>query len=137
MNQRHHQERERIKTAIDRLLAGEPDVSDGSLTVVALAAEAGVHRMALLKRHADLKNEFYQRVRSETAQTPETETRLRKENARLKATIASQRAEIEELRSLVTNLTLASAVLTETDQDTQSQSAPANLVQIRPASDWL
>jgi predicted RNase H-like nuclease (RuvC/YqgF family) len=88
--------------------------------------------MALLKRHADLKNEFYQRVRSETAQTPETETRLRQENARLKATIASQRAEIEELRSLVTNLTLASAVLTHEDQEAQALPATMNVIPMRP-----
>jgi hypothetical protein len=52
----------------DRLLAGQATASDGALTVVALAAEAGVHRMALIKRHADLKNEFYQRVRTGTQQ---------------------------------------------------------------------
>jgi len=34
--------------------------------------------MALLKRHADLKNEFYERVRAETTQVPEAETWLRK-----------------------------------------------------------
>ncbi len=33
--------------------------------------------MALLKRHVDLKNEFHERVRTETHQVPETERRLR------------------------------------------------------------
>ena len=33
--------------------------------------------MALMKRHADLKNEFYERVRNETQQVPESEKRLR------------------------------------------------------------
>ncbi|WP_424862939.1 hypothetical protein [Streptomyces sp. MMS24-I29] len=84
MNQQHEDERFRIRTAMDRLLAGQPTCSNGSLTVVALAAEAGVHRMALQKRHADLKEEFYARVRSETHQTPEVERRLRKEVVRLK-----------------------------------------------------
>ncbi|MFE6871666.1 hypothetical protein ACFVFS_34590 [Kitasatospora sp. NPDC057692] len=62
MSHQSDDERTRIREAIDRLLAGTPTGSNGrSLTVVALAAEAGVHRMALLKRHADLKNEFYER----------------------------------------------------------------------------
>ncbi|WP_420543104.1 hypothetical protein [Streptomyces niveus] len=61
---------------MERLLTGKPTASDGSLTAVALAAEAGVHRMALMKRHADLKNTFYERVRTETAQVPESEKKL-------------------------------------------------------------
>lgn len=113
MNHQHHDERARIREAMDRLLAGQATASNGSLTVVALAAEAGVHRMAILKRHVDLKNEFYERVRTETRQVPQTEKRLRETVTKLKKTIANQRAEIEELRQQVTRLTLASAVLTQ------------------------
>jgi septin family protein len=137
MNQRqdlrHQDERARILKAIDRLLAGQATSSNGSLTVVALAAEAGVHRMALLKRHADLKNHFYERVRNETKQTPETETRLRKTIAKLKKTIAGQNAEIDELRHQVTHLTLAAAVLTrQLDTPGQPRPAPDNVVPIQP-----
>src|SRR5579859_1939869 len=107
MSQQHQDERTRIRAAMDRLLAGQPVASDGALTIVALAAESGVHRMALLKRHADLKNEFYERVRNETAQTPEAEKRLRAAIVRMKSTIASQKAEIESLRQEVTQLALA------------------------------
>ncbi|WP_436800909.1 hypothetical protein [Streptomyces avermitilis] len=67
MNQQHQDERTRIREAMDRLLAGQAAASNGSLTVKALAEEAGVHRMALLKRHADLKNAFYERVRNDPA----------------------------------------------------------------------
>ncbi|WP_374064236.1 hypothetical protein [Streptomyces himalayensis] len=70
------------------------------------------HRMALIKRHADLKNEFYERVRREAKQVPEPERRLRETVSKLKKTVSEQRAEIEQLRRQVTNLTLASAVLT-------------------------
>ncbi len=70
MNHQHQDERTRIREAMDRLLAGQATASNGSLTVVALAAEADVHRMALLKRHVDLKNEFYERVRTETRTSP-------------------------------------------------------------------
>lgn len=112
MNQQHQDERFRIRKAMDRLLAGQATASNGSLAVVALATEAGVHRMAIMRRHADLKNEFYERVRTETQQVPEPESRLREKVARLKQTLANKEAELEELRQLVTTLTLASAVLT-------------------------
>ncbi|KIE24721.1 hypothetical protein LK08_22815 [Streptomyces sp. MUSC 125] len=133
MNQQHQDERVRIREAMDRLLTGKATASNGSLTAVALAAEADVHRMALLKRHVDLKNEFYERVRVETHQVPETEKRLRETVTKLRKTIANQRAEIEELRQQVTRLALASAVLTQQD-DTQAEHAPApdNVVPFRP-----
>ncbi|WP_206062248.1 hypothetical protein [Nonomuraea basaltis] len=98
---RHDDERTRIREAMDRLLAGRPIAPDGSLTVKALAAEASVHRMALQKRHADLKNHFYERVRKETAQVPESERKLRETVIQLKTTIKNQKAEIEELRQQV------------------------------------
>ncbi|MFE5595374.1 hypothetical protein [Streptomyces sp. NPDC056549] len=113
MNEQHQDERTRIWEAIDRLLSGRATTSNGSLTVVALATEAGVHRMALLKRHVDLKNEFYERVRTETAQTPEVEKRLRKTVAELKKRVADLTEENNALKNQVTHLTLASAVLAD------------------------
>lgn len=98
VTQDHQDERARIRAAMDRLLSGQATSSNGGLTVVALAAEASVHRMALIKRHADLKNEFYERIRRETKGVPETEKRLRERVIQLKKTIANQEAEIEELR---------------------------------------
>ncbi|MFB7212353.1 hypothetical protein [Streptomyces sp. NPDC056255] len=44
MNQ-HQDEHTRIRQAMDRLLAEQATASNGSLTVVALTVEAGVHRM--------------------------------------------------------------------------------------------
>jgi septin family protein len=132
MNQQKD-ERARIRDAMDRLLAGRATASNGSLTVAALAAEADVHRMALLKRHADLKNEFYERVRTETQQIPETEKRLRETVTRLKTTITNQKAEIEQLRQLVTNLTLASAVLTQTNASCRGiDLTPDNVITLHP-----
>jgi hypothetical protein len=110
----HDDERARIRAAMDRLLAGQAAVSNGSLTIVALALEAGVHRMALIKRHADLKTEFYARVRTETHQIPETEKRLQESVKKLRKRAADQAAEIDELKQLVTNLTLANTVLRAT-----------------------
>lgn len=134
MTQHHRDERASIRAAMDRLLAEQATASNGGLTIVALAAEAGVHRMALIKRHADLKNEFYERIRSETRGIPETEKRLRETVTKLKKTIANQKAEIEELRQLVTNLTLANAVLIHHSDTPQGPPIPAsgNVVQLRP-----
>jgi hypothetical protein len=114
VTEQHDEESARIRAAVDRLLTGQATISNGSLTVVALAVEAGVHRMALIKRHADLKTEFYARVRTETQRIPETEKRLQQAVKRLAKTVADQAAEIDKLRQLVTNLTLANAVLRAT-----------------------
>ncbi|WP_435809589.1 hypothetical protein [Streptomyces iakyrus] len=91
-------------TAADRrdfaLLFGDPwwlvkTLSGHADAVVALAADAGVHRMALLRPHTDLKNEFYERVRTETRQVPEPERGLRETVTKLKEIVARQKAEIE------------------------------------------
>lgn len=132
MTQHHLDERTRIRAAMDRLLTGQATVSNGSLTVAALAVEAGVHRMALMKRHADLKNEFYERVRAETQQIPEVEKRLRETVTKLRQTIANQKAEIEELRQQVTRLTLASAVFTQQDSLPAPRAELDNVLPFRP-----
>ncbi|MPY60847.1 hypothetical protein [Streptomyces spongiae] len=51
-------ERQRIRAAMDRILSGRPEHSNGALTIVALAVEAGVPRSALTHRHTGSKNEF-------------------------------------------------------------------------------
>lgn len=78
MTSEHTAERDAIKAAAARLLAGTPLHSDGALTVVALAAEAGVKRHVLTHRHTDLKDVFYAQVRTQ-GQVPDSERRLREE----------------------------------------------------------
>jgi hypothetical protein len=51
-------ERDAIQAAAQRLLAGTPTRSTGALTVVQLAAEAGVKRWVLTHKHPDLRKEF-------------------------------------------------------------------------------
>ncbi|MFC8016542.1 hypothetical protein [[Kitasatospora] papulosa] len=131
MNEQHDDERTRIRVAIDRLLAGQPTSSNGSLTAVALAAEAGVHRMALQKRHADLKEEFYARVRSETHQIPEVERRLRKEVVRLKEALKESRAAESESRHRAEQMALAAAVLILQEPDGENQPVPDNVIPLR------
>jgi hypothetical protein len=57
-------QRERIRAATDRILAGTPQRSNGALPIVALAIEADVPRNALTQHHPDLKTKFYDRVRA-------------------------------------------------------------------------
>ena len=116
-------ERERIRAAMDRVLDGTPERSNGALTVVALAIEADVPRNALTQRHTDLKNEFYQRVRERGAPS-EDETRLRATIARLKKTIEGKNRELAQARADVPALVRAVNQLTLENQqlrDAQSR----------------
>ncbi|MEV7995631.1 hypothetical protein AB0O67_28140 [Streptomyces sp. NPDC086077] len=91
-------ERDRIRAAMDRILRGTPERSNGALTIVALAVEAGVPRNALTQRHTDLKNEFYDKVRARGG-TPDSEQRLRKQIRRLKELRAADAKEIAQLKA--------------------------------------
>jgi septal ring factor EnvC (AmiA/AmiB activator) len=113
-------ERERIRTGIDRLLNDQAKFSNGALTVVALAQESQVPRNALTQRHTDLKNEFYARIKDRGA-TPEIEAQLRATIAKLKKTIANKNEELRQLRTdvpalvrAVNQLTLENEQLRET-----------------------
>ncbi|MFF5846134.1 hypothetical protein ACFY74_32200 [Streptomyces massasporeus] len=96
-------ERDRIRAAMNRILSGTPQNSNGALTIVALAQEAEVPRNALTQRHLDLKKEFYERVKERGA-TPDVEIRLRAKIVELKETIARKNAELEQLRTDVPSL---------------------------------
>jgi len=108
-------ERERIRAAMDRILAGTPERSNGALTVVALAIEADVPRNALTQRHTDLKNEFYDRIKAAGAHN-EDEARLRATIARLRQTIANKNTELAQLRADVPALVRAVNQLTLENQ---------------------
>jgi septal ring factor EnvC (AmiA/AmiB activator) len=108
-------ERDQIRAAMDRTLAGAPERSNGALTIVALAIEAGVPRNALTQRHTDLKDEFYQRIR-ERGSANEDEARLRATIARLRQTIANKNKELAQLRADVPALVRAVNQLTTENQ---------------------
>jgi hypothetical protein len=91
-------ERDRIRAAMDRILADTPQRSNGALTIVALALEAEVLRNALTQRHTDLKTEFYQRIQKRGA-TPDVEIRLRATVTKLKETITHKNKELWQLRA--------------------------------------
>jgi hypothetical protein len=100
---------------MDRILGDTAENSNGALTIVALAHEAGVPRNALTQRHTDLKTEFYTRVRERDG-TSEVETRLRKTNAQLTATIANKNTELAQLRADVPALVRTINALTLENQ---------------------
>ncbi len=114
------EERDRIRAAMNRILDGTPRYSNGALTIVALALEAGVPRNALTQRHPDLKNEFYARAAARVG-TSEIESQLRATIAKLTKTIANKNAELTQLRqdvpalvTVVNQLTLENQQLRET-----------------------
>ncbi|QHA04629.1 hypothetical protein GQF42_16200 [Streptomyces broussonetiae] len=90
-------ERRRIREAMSRILNGTAEQSNGALTIVALAAEAGVPRNALTQRHPDLKNEFYAQV-SARGEITDAEKRLRKKIVKLKELRAADQNELAQLR---------------------------------------
>lgn len=92
------QERNEIRAAIERLLSGTPLRSDGALTAVSLAAEAGVKRHVLTHRHTDLKDEFYAKVRA-IGRVPESERKLREELQNAKRDLQAARARIRDLET--------------------------------------
>jgi AcrR family transcriptional regulator len=119
--------RDRIRAAMDRILAGTPERSNGALTVVALAAEAGVPRNALTQRYTDLKNEFYQRIK-ECGTAIEDEAQLRATIARLRQTIAAKNKELAQLRTDVPALVRAVNQLTLENQQLRDDYADSGSV---------
>lgn len=91
-------ERERIRVAMDRILGGTPQQSNGALTIVALVLEAGILRNALTQRHTDLKAEFYDKARARGG-TPDSERRLLQHVRRLKELRAADPEEIAQLKA--------------------------------------
>ncbi|MDH6439422.1 hypothetical protein M2158_007963 [Streptomyces sp. SAI-144] len=96
-------ERDRIRAAMDRILRGNAQHSNGALTIVALAQEAGLPRNALTQRHLDLKNDFYAQVRVR-GRTPDSEISLRRQIVKLKELRAKDAIDLAELRVDVEHL---------------------------------
>ncbi len=113
-------ERDRIRAAMQRILTGTPEHSNGALTIVALAIEAQVPRNALTQRHPDLRNQFYAHVRERGA-VPDAEARLRSTIVKLKETIANKNEELARLREDVPALVRALSQLTAENEALRQQ----------------
>jgi hypothetical protein len=108
-------ERDAIRAAAERLLAGTPTRSTGALTVVQLAAEAGVKRWVLTHKHPDLRQEFeaarnalsgiptaFQPLHARTADLEAANKRPRDENAELNERVNTY---AQVIQALTTELT--------------------------------
>ncbi|GGW86103.1 hypothetical protein AB0E64_38740 [Streptomyces caelestis] len=104
-------ERDRIRAAMDRILLGTAQNSNGALTIVALAEEAGVPRNALTQRHLDLKNDSYAQVRAR-GHMPDSEVRLRRQIVKLKELRREDARELKQLQTDVEHLVRAVNQLT-------------------------
>jgi hypothetical protein len=104
-------ERAEIEAAMDRLLDGIPLRSDGKLTIVSLAIEAGVKRHVLTHKYTDLKDRFYARVKAQRS-VPASEVALREQNAELRRKLDDMRAERDEYKQAADALARALNVLT-------------------------
>ena len=106
---------QRLRDAMDRLLAGSPQRTDGRLTKSNLHKEAGVSR-ATMNRAANILKQWDEAV---TAKHP----RSRRDHEQ-QATIADQAATIRRLRQQVAELqeqlTAAGTVIADLHQQNQS-----------------
>ncbi|WP_410812230.1 hypothetical protein [Micromonospora sp. 067-2] len=107
-------ERDAIQAAARRLLAGTPTQSTGALTVLQLAAEAGVKRWVLTHKHPDLRQAFedqrraadgvpaaYQHLENKIADLEAANRRLRADNTELTERVDTY---AQVIRELVTEL---------------------------------
>jgi septal ring factor EnvC (AmiA/AmiB activator) len=104
---------------MQRLFDGRPERSTGALTVLQLAAEAGVKRWVLTHKHPDLKTEFerqraavngvpaaYQGLAAQISDLTATNERLRIQNSELQQRVDAYAqaiyrlsAEVQQLRA--------------------------------------
>jgi hypothetical protein len=105
-------ERAAIRAAMNRLLTGTAYRSTGALSVLQLAAEAGVKRWLLTHKHTDLAEEFRHRacagadspsalhgLQQRARKAEEANRALREENSRLRAQVQVYAQVIRELRT--------------------------------------
>jgi hypothetical protein len=105
------EERKAITAAMQRLLAGKPLRSSGELTIVALAAEAGLKRNKLTHKHVDLKDLFNAERRACDG-VPDSELRFRDEITALTKKIKALKEERDQYRTASETYARAIHVLT-------------------------
>ncbi|MER6977969.1 hypothetical protein [Streptomyces carpinensis] len=87
-----------ITDAMVRLLIGAPLRSDGKLTVVSLATEAGLRRNKLTHKHTGLKDLFYALVKARSPVLDALPDSVRARAAKQQQDLARVRAERDDLR---------------------------------------
>jgi DNA-binding IclR family transcriptional regulator len=120
--------------AMDRLLAGEPQHSDGSLTVASLAREAGISR-ATAYRATEALEAFRQRVDERTSgpDVPATlRERIRELQGELREARRARHEEIPDLRRSVDTLAQHVQVLTLDNERLRAELAQQGTVTAFP-----
>lgn len=92
-------QRQQIRDAMIRLIAGTAVHSDGKLTIKSLAEEAQVKRWVLTHRHTDLQDEFRARIADTTGNQPPALRKLQDAHADATEKIQELRAEVAELKA--------------------------------------
>lgn len=92
-------QRQQIRDAMDRLIAGTALHSDGKLTIKSLAEEAQVKRWVLTHRHTDLQDEFRARIADTTGDHPPALRKLHDAHAEATEKIQELRAELAGLKA--------------------------------------
>ena len=92
-------QRQQIRDAMDRLIAGTALNSDGKLTIKSLAEEAQVKRWVLTHRHTDLQDEFRARIADTTGDQPPALRKLHDAHAEATEKIQELRAELAGLKA--------------------------------------
>jgi chromosome segregation ATPase len=106
-----------ILAAMDRLLDGTPQRSEGRLSVSQLAAEADVKRWHLTHQHTDLKDTFQARVRQSqagqaaSARTASAYEELKARHAQLQRHCAALENRLQLYATTINALTLENAAL--------------------------
>lgn len=124
-------ERRAILAAMERLFAGTPLRSSGSLDIVALAEEAGLERNKLTHKHTDLKEQFYAECRARDGVT-EREAKLHSEIALLRARLEELREERDHYRSATEVFARALHVLTVETGSLRKELSQSHTSKIRP-----
>jgi hypothetical protein len=124
-----------ITDAMVRLLIGTPLHSDGKLTIVSLAKEAGLRRNKLTHKHTGLKDLFYALVKARTPALEALPDSARARAAEQQQDLARLRAERNDLRGqaqllarIVHVLELENSKLKETNAALEQQVAAQSSV---------
>jgi uncharacterized coiled-coil DUF342 family protein len=113
-------ERAEIEAAMGRLLEGIPLRSDGKLTIVALATEAGLKRHVLTHKHTDLRDRFNAKVKAQHA-VPAVDAAVREEITGLCGKLDELRRERDEYKHAAEALARALNVLASENDTLRSQ----------------
>jgi len=124
-------ERDAIEAAIGRLLAGTPIHSSGTLTVLTLAAEAGLKRNKLTHKHTDLRDRFRAEVARLNGVT-EREARLRDELELARQQLTEAKADRDNYRATSEVFARAMHVLTIENEALRKEATKANQSRVVP-----